>query len=141
MDQAIPLLHYLMDDAKAFPVLSPEKEAELFTIMRRSNSRKERKEAREVLIRGSGGQVLNYHFLIIWVMLLFWKSMIILPQFYKFRASLNCWFIYFVFSVSLPPFFAYSRLSIIKSLTTTPSCKRSLAFGSFSNFSTFCIHL
>ncbi len=53
MDQAKPLIHYLMDDAKAFPVLSTEKEAELFTIMRRSNSRKERKEAREVLINSN----------------------------------------------------------------------------------------
>jgi RNA polymerase primary sigma factor len=53
VDQAAPLLYYLIEDAKAFPLLSREKEVELFTIMRRAISPKERKEAREVLINSN----------------------------------------------------------------------------------------
>jgi len=47
------LLKYLMEDAKTFPLLSREKEVELFTIMRRSKSDTEREEAREVLINSN----------------------------------------------------------------------------------------
>ncbi len=53
MEQIQPLLQYLMEDVRAFPVLSHAKETELFNIMRRSKSEKERREAREFLINSN----------------------------------------------------------------------------------------
>ena len=53
MNHTGSLLQYIMEDTKAFPLLSHEKETELFTIMRRSRSDTERKEAREVLINSN----------------------------------------------------------------------------------------
>jgi len=53
MEHIRPLLQYLMEDVKAFPVLSHEKQTELFAIMRRSKSDKTRRETREFLINSN----------------------------------------------------------------------------------------
>jgi RNA polymerase sigma factor (sigma-70 family) len=53
MEQIQPLLQYLMEDVRAFPVLSHAKETELFTLIRRSKSDKTRRETREFLINSN----------------------------------------------------------------------------------------